>query len=298
VADRSTRASRKTPSLGATLRAAQRKQRETLPEVRALLEQARSAGDGLAEPFEGALRELEEQSMEIAQAMQLLADQLRPVVESRRGRPRREQSVPEELVTAAPFEQLATLPAHELRGFVRRIDDVGLLVRAHEFESRHDRRASVLTALEDRLRRLGRPLGGPSEPPWEDYARASPQELTRRLGRASAARAVHAYAWEFYHARRPSLLRAAEQVGGPERCRELVRRTSPRPAEPPEPFPGYLQLTADSSMRAVVRETLAAQDTGALTRAREFELATRARRGFLRAIDRALRAQDDPGSPP
>lgn len=81
-----------------------------------------------------------------------------------RGRPPRGAVVSREFVAAAPFPELATEPADRLPAFIRCLDDPALLLRALVFERQHDRRKTVIGALEQRLRVIDRVASGPATP--------------------------------------------------------------------------------------------------------------------------------------
>lgn len=205
------------------------------------------------------------------------------------GRPSREQTGQAD-VARAPFPELATAPAAKLYGIIRKIDDVGLLKQAHRFEVAHLRRQTVLLWVEDRLRQLGAPLGGPRAQPVRGYNRLSVPELLDLVEQESPEFAATVYAWEHYHQRRPHVMRvAAERCGAAGD--QLVEATAPFRGHQdlPEPFAGFRALSTSPSGRSRLRAALRSQPAAALERAKEYEAATLNRVTMLNAIELALR---------
>ena len=205
------------------------------------------------------------------------------------GRPSRAQASGK-LAAIAPFPELVTLPTTLLHRHIRAITDPQLLQRAHAFEGEHLRRRAAFAWLEDQLRFLGSPLGGPSEP-LPGYDETSVEELVAAVRyRDSVEFAARVYAYEYYRRRRQPLLHAAERLCG-ERGRELVLRTAPRRggSKLAEPLPGFAQLSTAPHARVELRNALAACSRSILERTLSYEQETRRRKTMLEAIEVALR---------
>lgn len=204
------------------------------------------------------------------------------------GRPTRAQESGH-LCDSAPFPELVTVPVKALATHIRTIADPKLLLAAHAFELDTLARRYVFAAIEDRLRRLGSPLGGPAESPFAGYEALSPDEVVARVD-ANPEAAANVYAWEWYHARRKRVLKACERRCGAAGV-ELVILTTPNRSrqqlEPP--FPGYDDLVASPDGRIERQAVLARQDARTLRVALAYEKATRRRKTFLRSIENALR---------
>lgn len=257
-----------------------------------------------------ALRRLHTDSLDFAEGYQALATQIevqrerasrrpagarhglaRPARPARRrGRPARAELASKELTDAAPFAELVTVAADKLGPHVRAITDPGLLRAAHIFELAHSRRKTVLAAIEEQLRQLGAPLGGPAEP-LAGYDSLSAERVIGALDQRAKDLefAAQVFAYEHYHARRKRVLEAARRLAG-KRGPALVAETSPRPLPlASEPFAGYDQLPATPQARVAVRAALAAQPQEVLQSALEYEQQTRNRVIMLAAIRSALR---------
>ena len=244
---------------------------------------------------ERALRDLSEGSRELSDALRRTAGEVYATDAGRgrhraRGRPRRIERVSPEAVRDAPFAELTVLPADQLCRHINSMHGVRTLRDAYFYELAHDRRSSVLDALESRLGRLGHPLGGPQREPLDGHDRLSAQQVRAALDGADAQLAAEVYAWEYYRSARPDVLEAAAARAGLQRCRERVQETAPaRALELPEPFAGYDQLAATPSQRPKVRDALRAQPAEVLEATLRYERATKNRAIMLAAIEAALR---------
>lgn len=242
------------------------------------------------------------QSHELSEALTLLARASSGSLEGRlpnalagnrvRGRKSRaEQGAA--LAANAPFPELVTYPARRLTCLLRTIEDCDLLRHAHAFEVEHLRRQTVLEALEERLRLLGQPLGGPKEVPVLGYELLDEDQVLELLGCGSAELAVKVYAWEFYHRRRQRVLFLAKGLGG-EECSRLVEATRPpRGPELREPFPGFSRLSTAPSARFEVRKRLSELNRETLAGALAYERQTRRRTTMIAALEKALSAYPD-----
>lgn len=262
---------------------------------------------------ESSLKELSERSFDLAQGLRLIAqgiEQGRPAPvavrtpgpqaspgatkprgrsQKRKGRPRRADQVPAELIEEAPFPALVIEPADRLVTTIRQISDTEQLRQAHAFELSHDRRKSILFRIEERLRILEEPLGGPPMP-LDDYAELTDKELLLRLEQVDAETAAQIYAYEHYHRRRKDIIEAAGKRAG-ERGEQIIAETSPRGkiALLKEPFPGYDELSASSEARPEVRKALNARSNAELEAALDYERQTKQRVSFINAIEVVLR---------
>lgn len=144
----------------------------------------------------------------------------------RRGRPPCEETVDRAALALAPEPELYLAKARHARAIVGRISDTERLLRAYAFSTSHDRRARVITALADRLTRLGiNPADFEqvvSEPPWDGFSdlRLSPsarQQLRESLAARTVDELERALTYERETQRRVGMLGAIE--------RELRRRT-------------------------------------------------------------------------
>jgi hypothetical protein len=251
-----------------------------------------------ASDFDSKMAELVDMFEQSAEAFRTLSDQLAAKAEqpasddaepARQGRPSRAARASEEMLAAAPFPELVTSPADKLGTVIRRRSDISELRRAYEFETAHDRRVSVLKAIEERLRRLGHPLGGPEEP-FPDYQEQMVGEILRRLRAHGRTYAAHVYAWEWYHSRRAVVLNAAKEIAD-DLGERLVRETSPRQQQKlTEPFDGFDRLSTSPAKREETRQALRAQPAAVLTQALEYERATKNRVIMLSALETARRA--------
>ena len=246
------------------------------------------------------LEEIADGSRELAEALgSLLVDIASPEIPTglgAAGRPGRGGGRPSrsaasgQLAAIAPFPELVTLPTTQLHSKLRAISDPTLLRRAHAFEGEQLRRKNVFVWIEDQLRFLGDPLGGP-ETPIPDFEALSEQEVIAALRyRDSVSFAARVYAWEHYHRRRQALLRAAERICG-ERGRDLVLRTAPARGgcDLKEPFNGYAGLSTAPHARVELRSRLASCSRALLEQALSYEQGTRRRTTMLEAIEVALR---------
>ena len=231
-------------------------------------------------PCPPTIRPLSARELEtVAGAARELTGALRGLAHSKRGRPPRSRSADG---GGAPLAELITMPADRLIGVIRAREGIEQLRHCHTYELSHDRRRSVLDAIEGRLRALGSPLGGPPAP-FSNYETLEEVEILGRMRSGGAVLAAEIFAYEHYHRRRRAIMREAERRGGAA-AQDLVRETSPRGAPVPAPFPEFLLLTASPRARALVRETLAGRPTAELEAALAYELATRKRKVILSAI--------------
>jgi hypothetical protein len=194
------------------------------------------------------------------------------------------------LAEIAPFPELVTLPTNLLHPFIRKLADVGLLRRAHTFEREHLRRKAVFVWLEDQLRYLDAPLGGPAEP-ISGYRELSSEEIVAAMRyRDSEELAARVYCWEHFHGRVRLVMRAAEKICG-GRGAELVLRMMPDRGECalPEPFSGFDGLSTAPHARIKLRSALCGCERDTLERALSYEQGTRRRKTMLEAIEVALR---------
>jgi hypothetical protein len=238
---------------------------------------------------EAQLSALAERSRQMAAALRSMAAELAGGEAKRkaRGRPSRAaRSVP--AGAEAPLPELVTKTSKQLLPQLQRIDDPELLRRCYRYEARHDRRSGVLQAIERILRRLGSPIGGPSEPPIANYDELDPLEIVGRLLRQPEL-AAEVYAYEWYHRRRAEILEPAEETGGDAAARRVAETDPARREIPPEPFPGFGELSTSPATRKRMRAVLRDCDRSALERALAYERATRRRAVILKAIHSALR---------
>jgi hypothetical protein len=178
---------------------------------------------------------------------------------------------------------------------VRHSQDTSLLALAHAFELDHERRDTILTEIEERLRRLGTTLGGPP-PPYHGYDLLSANDVIADLSANDVtSHAANVFAYEYYHRRRLPIMRAAEAICGDEGG-NLVIETSPRglAAQISEPFPGYNQLSTSPSAREETRQTLRSRTIEELQAAISYEEHTKRRVimvQHLRTAERHLRSR-------
>lgn len=253
------------------------------------------------------LREIAEGHGEIDEAMLQLERRI-PGKRSRppQGRPLKEQSAPRgggrpsravasaSLATEAPFPELFSLPARQLYGHIRTLQDIPLLEAAHQAEVKHLRRQTVLGWIEDRLRALGAPLGGPAIEPWEGYElEEDPRRLASRIEQLSPSQAAEVAAWEHYRHRRRIIMRACERVAGSLVAKRISETAPQRGIEDlQEPFPGYAALSTSPHARAAARATLTAQSLAVLQDAVRYEEQTKRRTTMLRELRSLIRAKE------
>jgi hypothetical protein len=244
-----------------------------------------------------SLHAIAEHSDELSLALEALARashrRLSVAYRSAGGTSRRRQR---QLADGAPIAGIYLLCGNELRRFIASILDPKLLEAAHRYECRTARRCSVLTWIEERLRILGHPIGGPA-PPLRGYERLSEDEILARIAVSPEEVLPEIYAFEWYHRRRQPILAACERTD-PAACRRRVRETSPRPWERlPEPFEGYDDLRlSNAEARRQARERLLSCSREEIEAAMAYELHGRRREGMLSLLERvsALRWEGTP----
>lgn len=208
---------------------------------------------------------------------------------SRGGRPTRAKTSGD-LAKEAPFVALMTEPAPELYKKIKLIDSAEMLREGHRFEARHLRRKTVFGWLEERLRQLGEPLGGPAKPPIANFDSLEQGQAILRIRQLAPEQAAIALAWEHYHQRRRRVIDAAESVCGAAGY-ELVEQTAPDRGEVAglsEPFRGFDQLSTSPHARLELRRALSSQSETTLEQALVYEQAKKRRKTMLEAIEAAL----------